>query len=136
MIPISDCIFCLIAAGKIPAKKVYEDPKVLAFLDINPLSEGHTLVIPKKHYETISQVPEPELGSIFGIVKKLATNMKDKLGADGINIMQNNYKAAGQDIPHFHVHIIPRKNNDGLVKLRLCRKAEGDALDKTLQKLA
>jgi histidine triad (HIT) family protein len=133
---ISDCIFCLIAAGKIPAKKVYEDPKVLAFLDINPVSEGHTLVIPKNHYETISLVPDSELGVIFRVIKKLATNMKDKLGVDGINIIQNNYKAAGQDIPHFHVHIIPRKNNDGRVKLPLGKKAEGDDLDKILQKLA
>ncbi|OLS13613.1 MAG: histidine triad (HIT) protein [Promethearchaeota archaeon CR_4] len=136
MIRIPDCIFCLIAAGKIPAKKVYEDTNVLAFLDINPLSEGHTLVIPKTHYETISHMPEPELGGIFGIVKKLATKLKDNLRADGINIVQNNFKAAGQDIPHFHVHIIPRKTNDGILRIPLGKKAEGDTLDQTLRKLA
>ncbi len=135
MIPMADCIFCLIAAGKIPSKKVYEDSKVLAFLDINPVTEGHTLVVPKMHYDTISQVPDAELGVIFGVVKKLATNLKEKLGADGLNIMQNNGKAAGQEIPHFHVHIIPRKINDGRFTLRPGKKAEGDALDKALQKL-
>ncbi len=131
----ADCIFCLIADGKIPSKKIYEDSKVLAFLDINPVTEGHTLVIPKTHYDTISQVPDPELGVIFGVVKKLATNMKEKLGADGLNIMQNNGKAAGQEIPHFHVHIIPRKVGDGRFTLRAGKKAEGDILEKTLQKL-
>ncbi len=131
----ADCIFCLITAGKIPSKKVYEDSKVLAFLDINPVAEGHTLVVPKTHWETISQVPDAELGVIFGVVKKLATNLKEKLGADGLNIMQNNGKAAGQEIPHFHVHIIPRKIDDRRFTLRPGKKAEGDALDKALQKL-
>ncbi len=131
----ADCIFCQIAAGKVPSKKTYEDSKVLAFLDINPVTEGHTLVVPKTHYETISQVPDSELGVIFGVVKKLATNLKVKLGADGLNIIQNNGKAAGQEIPHFHVHIIPRKINDGRFTLRAGKKAEGDALDRALQKL-
>ncbi len=131
----ADCIFCLIVAGKIPSTKVYEDSKVLAFLDINPVTEGHTLVVPKTHWETISQVPDAELGTIFEVVKQLATNLKEKLGADGLNIMQNNGPAAGQEIPHFHVHIIPRKINDGRFKLRPGKKAEGGALDKTLQKL-
>ncbi len=131
----ADCIFCLIAAGKIPAKKVYEDSKVLAFLDINPVTEGHTLVIPKTHHENISDIPDAELGVVFKAVKKIATNLKEKLGADGLNIMQNNGKVAGQEIPHFHVHIIPRKINDGAFTLRGGKKAEGDALDKALQKL-
>lgn len=107
-----ECIFCKIAAGQMPCKKVYEDDKILAFLDINPANPGHTLVIPKKHYETIFDVDEDILKDLITRTKAIATTIKDKLKAEAINILQNNGKQAGQLVNHIHFHIIPRFPND------------------------
>lgn len=103
-----DCIFCNITGKKLPASCVYEDEQVMAFLDIKPLNEGHTLVIPKRHYETIYAVPDEEVGHLFKIVKKVASAVKKSVGAEGITVSQHNGKAAGQAIFHVHVHVIPR----------------------------
>jgi histidine triad (HIT) family protein len=104
-------------------------------LDINPISEGHTLVIPKKHYETIDVVPDGEFGAIFGAVKKIVSKLRDKLEPDGFNVVQNNNPAAGQVIPHFHIHVIPRKEGDGCFSLNAGEPADSDQLDAILQKL-
>ncbi len=108
-----ECIFCTIVSGKIPSIKIYEDEKHLAFLDINPRNPGHTLVIPKKHYEVILDMPEAEAGKLFEIVKKMSVNVKNGTKAEGISVVQNNYKIAGQVVPHVHFHVIPRFGSEG-----------------------
>ncbi len=109
-----NCIFCKIIKGEIPCTKLYEDKNILTFLDINPSNEkgGHTLVLPKKHYELISDIPEEELNKVMKFVKKISTILLKE--AEGVNILQNNKKIAGQMIPHIHFHIIPRYKNDNI----------------------
>ena len=109
----SDCIFCKLIKGEIPSSKVYEDKDVLAFLDIGPVNKGHTLVIPKKHYETIWDVPDKVLGVMMVKSKEISKAIEKAVKADGINIMMSNRKPAGQLVPHAHIHIIPRYKQDG-----------------------
>ncbi|OHA28576.1 MAG: hypothetical protein A3C08_02380 [Candidatus Taylorbacteria bacterium RIFCSPHIGHO2_02_FULL_47_18] len=109
----TDCVFCkIIAKGEIPSTEVYEDDAVYAFLDINQSSIGHTLVVPKKHYENLFDIPDAELGILGARVKKVARAVRDAMKADGINISMNNGRAAGQIVFHAHLHIIPRFNDD------------------------
>jgi histidine triad (HIT) family protein len=108
------CIFCQIVKGAIPSAKLYEDDAVLSFLDINPINPGHALVIPKKHYATILDVDDEDLKKVAAVTKLIAKAVKDALYCDGINILQNNFEAAGQLIHHFHIHVIPRFEGDGL----------------------
>jgi histidine triad (HIT) family protein len=107
-----DCIFCKIVAGEIPAEKVYEDADTLAFLDITPVNPGHVLVIPKKHYKNILDIPEAEWLRVMQTVHRLAPKIKEAVGADGVNITTNNEPAAHQIVMHSHVHIIPRFAGD------------------------
>lgn len=109
-----DCIFCKIIQGKIPSVKIYEDDKVFAFMDINPLSTGHTLVVPKTHAADIFEISEQDTIEVIRVVRLLSTAIKKGVQADGINILQLNGKAAGQVVPHLHVHIIPRWFDDGI----------------------
>jgi len=102
-----DCIFCKIVNGDIPAYKVYEDEKVYAFLDINPLSEGHTLVLPKEHYKDILEIPGELYGYMNEVVKKIADKIQEEYKPEGILINQNNGRKAGQEVDHIHVHIKP-----------------------------
>ena len=104
----NNCVFCAIAAGEIPSFKVYEDDLVLAYLDINPCSEGHTLVIPKAHTEGLLDTPDATLAEVIARVKKVAAHLKAALPCDGFNILQNNGEAAGQTVRHVHFHIVPR----------------------------
>lgn len=106
-----NCLFCKIARNEIPCYCVYEDDNVKAFLDTNPWTKGHTLVIPKKHYKGIFDIPEKDFGEIMKIVRKIALIYKKCLKCD-INIIQSSGKNAQQDISHFHVHVIPRYKND------------------------
>lgn len=110
----SDCIFCKIIKKKIPCYQIYEDDNFLAFLDIQPISKGHTLIIPKKHYNTFEETPSDLLEKIMPIIQKIGIALKKSLAADGFNIGLNNGQAAGQLILHTHFHIIPRFNDDGL----------------------
>jgi histidine triad (HIT) family protein len=110
-----NCIFCKIIKGEIPAEKIYEDENFLAFLDITPVNHGHTLLIPKNHYENIYVLPEDILSKISPFFKKIAMAVKKATNADGINIGMNNEGAAGQVIPHAHFHIMPRFLNDGYI---------------------
>jgi len=105
------CIFCKIANKEIPAKIVYEDENTLAFLDINPRSKGHTLVIPKEHYETFDELSEDIAINLTKTIKKVVDILKS-LNPDGYNILNNNKPIAGQEVPHVHFHIIPRYNNE------------------------
>lgn len=107
-----DCIFCKIVAGEIPCHKLYEDDLVLSFLDIGPLSTGHTLVIPKGHYVTIDQVPEETAAAMFLVVPGLSKAIMQATGAESWNLLQNNGAAAGQAVGHVHLHIIPRPAGD------------------------
>jgi len=108
-----ECLFCKIIAGEIPSNKVYEDDQTFAFLDIAPCNPGHTLVIPKEHYINIEEVPEELLEKVITSVKKVGAMIKDSLGAEGYTVQVNNDPVAGQVIPHLHLHIIPRHENDG-----------------------
>ena len=110
----NNCIFCAIAAGEIPSFKVYEDDLVLAYLDINPFSKGHTLVIPKTHTEGLLDTDDTTLAAVIARVKKVAAHVKATLGCDGFNILQNNGEAAGQTVKHVHFHIVPRWTGDPL----------------------
>ena len=108
-----DCIFCKIAAGKIPSKTIYEDEKYRVILDLGPATRGHALILPKNHYANLFELPEEDAKEVICLAKKMATIMKDKLGCDGFNLVQNNGEAAGQTVFHFHMHLIPRYENDG-----------------------
>ncbi|MEI6597253.1 MAG: HIT family protein, partial [bacterium] len=103
-----NCIFCKIITGEIPSYKVYEDEQILAFLDINPVNHGHTLVVPKKHFVNIEETDEQVLYLIIKIVKKIGASLKKNLGVAGYNVLENNDPVAGQIVPHLHFHIIPR----------------------------
>jgi len=108
----NNCIFCAIAAGEIPSFKVYEDDLVLAYLDINPFSKGHTLVIPKEHSTGLLDTSDETLSAIIARVKKVAAHLKTALPCDGFNILQNNGEAAGQTVMHLHFHIVPRYGSE------------------------
>ncbi|MDD5031976.1 MAG: HIT family protein [Patescibacteria group bacterium] len=122
-----DCIFCKIIAGVIPSFKVYEDEDILAFLDIAPVNPGHTLVVPKKHYANLEEIPEGELAKLAAAIKKVGKAVKDGLGVEGYNVMENNDPVSGQIIPHLHFHIIPRKEGDGLKLWPQGKYGEGEA---------
>ncbi len=106
----NDCVFCAIAEGEIPAFKIFEDEFALAYLDINPFSRGHVLVIPRRHAETIEDLSDEELGRLASLVKKIASHVKATLPCEGFNILQNNGEAAGQTVKHVHFHIVPRQS--------------------------
>ena len=108
-----DCIFCKIAAGEIPSKTIYEDEKYRVILDLGPATRGHALILPKNHYANLFELPEEDAKEVICLAKKMATIMKDKLGCDGFKLVQNNGEAAGQTVFHFHMHLIPRYENDG-----------------------
>ncbi|OHB61907.1 MAG: hypothetical protein A2Z38_03860 [Planctomycetes bacterium RBG_19FT_COMBO_48_8] len=110
----SSCIFCKILAGEIPAAKIYEDDVVLAFLDIGPISDGHTLMMPRQHIETLHDCPSDILGQICSRLGKIAGAVAKAMNSDGYNVLCNNGGAAGQVVEHLHFHIIPRKTGDKL----------------------
>lgn len=109
-----NCIFCKIVAGQVPCWKLYEDDAALAFLDVGPLSEGHCLIIPKAHYETIDQMSGEEVAACTKLVPALSRAVKEATGVAGWNVLQNNGPFSGQAVPHVHFHIIPRREGDGL----------------------
>ncbi|MFX1480699.1 MAG: HIT family protein [Promethearchaeota archaeon] len=116
-----DCIFCKITEKKIPSNIIFENDLVLAFLDISPISTGHMIVIPKNHYSTLEDIPNHELAEVYNVVKRVSINLHQKLQIDGYNVLQNNFKAAGQVVNHFHVHIIPRSFNDRKFSIKIPR---------------
>lgn len=109
-----DCIFCKIVSKEVPSKIVYEDSDVLAFLDISQVSKGHTLVIPKKHYENVLDTPKDTLLKVISVAKDLGNKYKEILKADGINFMNASGKEAQQSVFHLHFHVVPRYKNDNL----------------------
>lgn len=108
-----DCLFCKIVKGEVPSEKVHEDECSFAFLDIKPINPGHTLLVPKKHFANLYEIPDETLRALAPAIKKLAVGVKKAVGADGINIGMNNDPAAGQLVFHAHIHIMPRFEGDG-----------------------
>lgn len=125
------CIFCQIIDGKVQSKKVYEDENVIAILDVNPANPGHILIMPREHYSIMPQIPEEEIGHIFMVAKALSNASLRALEVQGSNIIVANGVAAGQRAQHFMVHLIPRKENDG-VNFQIPQKT---IPEKELQKL-
>lgn len=109
----SDCIFCKIAAGDIPSSTIYEDKNFRVILDLSPATRGHALILPKAHFQNIYDIDEKTAANLFVLAKKIAAAMKSALHCDGLNIVQNNGTVAGQSVFHFHMHLIPRYENDG-----------------------
>ena len=109
----SGCVFCKIVEGTIPSARVYEDEKYLAFLDIGPINEGHTLVIPKEHVDPITAMDPDALADLVRVVQRVAGAVVAATGADGLNLHQSNGACAGQVVPHLHFHVIPRFDRDG-----------------------
>jgi histidine triad (HIT) family protein len=109
-----DCIFCKILRGELPAEKVQEDQHTAAFMDINPWTRGHAVVIPKNHSVNLYDVPEEDLAHVVSAAKRLALTMREKLHCDGVNLLQSSERAAWQTIFHLHFHVIPRYDGDPL----------------------
>lgn len=110
-----NCIFCKIANGEIPSKTLYEDDMFRVILDINPASKGHALILPKEHFSNVYELDNMTASEVFVLAKRMAAVMTEALGCDGFNIVQNNGEVAGQTVFHFHMHLIPRYADDGLV---------------------
>lgn len=110
----NDCIFCKIAKKEIPAQTVFENKDVIAFLDVNPVTKGHILVIPKEHYADVFDIPEEILKEIAVVAKKLSQQCKKKLPCDGVNILNASGKEAQQSVFHFHMHVVPRYADEKL----------------------
>jgi histidine triad (HIT) family protein len=124
-----DCIFCAIASGEGPAEIVQEDEHTVAFMDINPWTRGHALVIPRAHSRNLLEVPDEDLARTMSAAKRLAQRMGDALGADGINVLNSCGSVAWQTVDHFHVHVIPRYEDDPL-------RLPGSPMDVGKEKLA
>jgi len=108
----SDCVFCKIVKGEIPCDKVYEDKVAVAFLDINPSTRGHTLVVPKKHFDHLTDMPKKDLCTFMESVQKVAKGVEAY--GEGLNMLLNNGHVAGQLVPHVHFHLVPRRTGDGV----------------------
>jgi len=131
----NDCLFCKMIAGQIPVTKIYEDEIVLAFLDIGPISDGHTLVIPKQHFEKLHDCPDQLFGQMASRIGKIAKAVTAAVNSDGYNVLCNNGRAAGQLIGHLHFHIIPRSTGDGLFSRWPSYKYEEGRIDQIAGKI-
>lgn len=132
----NDCIFCLIANGDIPSNTVYEDEYFRAILDLSPAAKGHTLLLPKDHAEDLFALPDDVAARVMPTAKKIAKAVKEAMGADGVNILQNNGEAAGQTVKHFHVHIIPRKMGDNVMEQWVPKNSDPDEQKKIAEAVA
>ena len=126
----NDCVFCKIIAGQIPADKVYEDDKILAFLDINPVNFGHTLIIPKAHHQMMPDTPDDLVGYVFTKAKHLMVAIKHAMAVDYVVI-----SVVGIEVPHFHVHLVPRDLDDGLAKFWPTKKYDIDQAKDVVTKI-
>lgn len=111
----SDCLFCKIIAGEIPAEKVHEDDGHIAFMDIQPVNLGHVLIVPKVHHDCLAVMPAESVAGLFTVAQRIANRVQVAMGADGYNLNVNNAPAAGQVVMHTHIHAIPRFAGDGLI---------------------
>ena len=133
-----DCIFCKIIKGEIPSFKVYEDDKVFAFEDINPISQGHTLIIPKKHAENLWEIPAEDLTAVHLASKKIIRAIKDVLNPTGVALLQLNGRGANQVVMHYHLHLVPRLSDAPELSITTWEFKEGDmdAIKQTAEKIA
>ena len=131
-----NCIFCKIAAGEIPSKTLYEDDAFRVILDLGPAAKGHALILPKEHYENLYELPDKTAAGAMLLAKKMAALMKEKLGCDGLNLIQNNGETAGQTVFHFHMHLIPRYKDDGQKIGWVQGKAEAEELEEIRKLIA
>ena len=122
-----DCIFCKIIAGDLPSYVVYEDKKVMAFFDILPISQGHTIVAPKTHVADLESLSDEDLSAMSLAIKKIGKAMIDGLGVKGYSVFLDNKSAANQHVPHVHFHIVPRAEGDGLERWPSSGYEEGEA---------
>ena len=120
-----DDVFCKIIRGEIPCYKIYEDQDVLAFLDISQVTKGHALVIPKEHYDNFLSVPQEVMHKVMDVAQRIGQVQISMMGAKGVNILTNCYEAAGQSVKHFHVHVIPRYDEEDGLKLEMKDSSEG-----------
>jgi histidine triad (HIT) family protein len=123
-----DCLFCRIVAGEVPAQRVDEDEHTIAFLDLNPWTRGHALVIPRQHSRNLYEIGDDDLAHTAAAAKRLAIRMRDRLGCDGINLINSCEPAAWQTIFHFHIHVIPRYEDDPLQLPIRPKEADPDEL--------
>jgi len=130
-----DCIFCKIVAGQIPSVKIYEDDDVLAFLDIGPLSDGHTLLIPKKLYAKIHECPAELMAKVGAVLPKVAGAVFGAMGSEGYNVLCNNGRASGQLVEHIHFHIIPRNTGDGVFTQWPAKKYPAGKVEQIAEKI-
>ncbi|MBU0456982.1 MAG: HIT family protein [Nanoarchaeota archaeon] len=126
MVKMENCVFCKIIDGDIPCYKIYEDDDFLAFLDVKPHAKGHSVVIPKKHGETIFDLDDNLLQKVTVIVKRVMERIQEVLNPDGFNVGWNHNTAGGQVVPHLHIHIMPRWNSDGGGSMHSIVKNPGD----------
>ena len=130
-----DCIFCRIVKGEIPCAKIYEDERVLSFLDIGPISPGHALVLPRAHYTTIFEISEEDLKACAAAAQKVGRAVFEAVGAQGLNLLQNNFRAAGQLVDHIHFHLIPRHSGDGFMTSWPAKSYPQGGLEEMLEKV-
>lgn len=130
-----NCIFCKIANKEIPGKIVYEDDVCLAFLDLSQVTDGHTLIIPKTHSDNFLETEEEVLAHMFKVAKKVGNQLVSKLGAKGMNILSNANEVAGQTVKHFHVHLIPRYEEDEGIKITFEDRSSKVDLDEIYNKI-
>jgi histidine triad (HIT) family protein len=130
-----DCIFCAIAAGEAPATMVAEDERTVAFMDISPATNGHLLVIPRAHYEDVLVIDDADLDATMHAARAMARRVKDRLGADGVNLLNACGRAAWQTVFHFHVHVIPRYDDDPLKLPWVPEQGDMDAIKRTADTL-
>ena len=131
-----NCIFCKIVAGQIPCFKLLEDAHTIAFMDINPVNPGHALAVAKGHWPTVDVIPAETLGDVARTAQRIAKAVMKELKPHGVNLLQANGEGAGQSVPHLHIHIMPRRVNDGVAlnwEYRPGDKAEIEAIYKRLK---
>lgn len=131
-----NCIFCKIANGEIPSRTVYEDEDFRAILDLGPATSGHTLILPKDHAGDLYELPEETAGKVLPVAKKVAALLKERLGCQGLNLVQNNGELAGQTVMHFHLHVIPRYEEDGQKILWNPTQPAAEELDEVYHRIA
>lgn len=133
----ADCIFCKIIAGEVPSSKVYEDDRVVAFLDISQVTPGHTLVVPKQHFRNLLEMDADSASQLFARVPDIARKVMKATGAKGMNILNNNEEIAGQTVFHTHVHLAPRyEETDGLQISFETHEPDFSALAQLAEKIA
>ena len=130
-----DCIFCKIANGEIPSRSLYEDDEFKVIMDLAPATKGHSLILPKNHFDNLYELPDETAGKAMMLAKKMATVMTDKLSCDGFNLVQNNGDCAGQTIFHFHLNLIPRYMDDNQNILFEATHPSAEELDATLRQI-